>query len=148
MRERGASFRKVAEAKFFHRPSDLSPIIINASDLPRPAEILVSRPLQCFTVPLNFPLRGRGRETMAKAPPLLPCIMNRVPGFSIFRNFFFPPSLPLPFNTAKDSTNSFRNEKLTSLSVYVKRGGVWFFFFLYIQISHEIFLQRRSRNIT
>lgn len=78
---------------------------------------------------------------MAKAPPLLPCIMNRVPGFSIFRNFFFPlpPSLSLPFNTAKDSTNSFRNEKLTSLSVYVKREGVWFFFFYIFKFLTKYF---------
>lgn len=80
---------------------------------------------------------------MAKAPPLLPCIMNRVPGFSIFRNFFFPPlSRDLIQREAFErEVNFFRNEKLSSLSKCLcekGRGSIGFCFFLYIysRISH------------
>ena len=94
---------------------------------------------------------GRGEETMAKAPPLLPCIMNRVPGFSIFRNFFFPPlSRDLIQREAFErEVNFFRNEKLSSLSIYAKRTEIRFGFvlFLCIQISHGNGNKRRKGNI-
>lgn len=83
---------------------------------------------------------------MAKAPPLLPCIMNRVPGFSIFRNFFFSPPCDLIQRSIRVAT--FRNEKLSFLSValceqvyiFLYSSLTWKYFYVRPRITNYFYL--------
>lgn len=88
----GASFRKVA--KFFHRPSDLSPIIINASDWPRPAPprylSVVASMFQRFAK-LSAP-EGEGRRNNGQSAAPITLYYESCPGiFDLPQLFLLPP---------------------------------------------------------
>lgn len=142
------SFRKVA--KFFHRPSDLSPIIINASDWPRPAPprylSVVASMFQRFAK-LSAP-EGEGRRNNGQSAAPITLYYESCPGIFDLPQLFLLPPPPCDLIQRSIRVATFRNEKLSFLSValceqvyiFLYSSLTWKYFYVRPRITNYFYL--------